>query len=500
MDKSIIVIGAGIAGLACGCYGRMNGYRTTIFEMHDKPGGLCTSWERKGYTIDGCVHWLVGSRPGSYMYRLWQELGAAQEWKIVDHDVFCRIEGEDGKVFTAYCDIERLRAHMKEHAPEDAAAIDELADGLHHVMRIPMRAEKPAELAGIADKAGMIVHMLPHAGFFRKWGPMTVQDFAARFKNGFLRQVLPLLFDLPDFPMMAFLFTFGWLHNREAGYPIGGSLQFARSIARRYLDLGGELSYGSAVVKILVEKGKAVGVRLSDGTEQRADFVISAADGHTTIFDMLEGNYCDDTIRGYYNTMQLFPPLVLLGLGVAMTFDELEPSVSGLSIPLARPLNVAGKSENRLGVTVYNFDPTLAPEGKTALTVMFPTDYDYWKRLKEDPERYRAEKKEIADQVIGALNVRFPGLAEKVEMVDVATPATFERYTGNWKASFEGWLVTRKTMMMRMKKTLPGLDNFYMAGQWVSPGGGLPTGAIDGRNVLQLICHKDRKKFTADVP
>ncbi|MCK4323768.1 MAG: NAD(P)/FAD-dependent oxidoreductase, partial [Armatimonadetes bacterium] len=56
MDKSIIIIGAGIAGLSAGCYARMNGYRTTIFEMHDKPGGLCTSWKRRGYTIDGCLH------------------------------------------------------------------------------------------------------------------------------------------------------------------------------------------------------------------------------------------------------------------------------------------------------------------------------------------------------------------------------------------------------------------------------------------------------------
>ena len=59
-DKSIIIIGAGIAGLSTGCYGQMNGYRTRIFEMHNLPGGLCTSWQRQGYTIDGCLAWLVG--------------------------------------------------------------------------------------------------------------------------------------------------------------------------------------------------------------------------------------------------------------------------------------------------------------------------------------------------------------------------------------------------------------------------------------------------------
>ncbi|MFC2032127.1 oleate hydratase [Chloroflexota bacterium] len=60
MDKSIIIIGAGIAGLSAGCYSQMNGYRTRIFEMHTLPGGLCTSWKRKGYTIDAGIRFTSG--------------------------------------------------------------------------------------------------------------------------------------------------------------------------------------------------------------------------------------------------------------------------------------------------------------------------------------------------------------------------------------------------------------------------------------------------------
>ena len=56
MADSIIIIGAGIAGLAAGCYAQMNGYKTKIFELHELPGGLCTAWERKGYVFDGCIH------------------------------------------------------------------------------------------------------------------------------------------------------------------------------------------------------------------------------------------------------------------------------------------------------------------------------------------------------------------------------------------------------------------------------------------------------------
>ena len=66
--------------------------------------------------------------------------------------------------------------------------------------------------------------------------------------------------------------------------------------------------------------------------------------------------------------------------------------------------------------------------------------------------------------MIGLLDRRYPGLAAQVEMVDVATPTTFERYTGNGKGNHQGWMDTTKTFGLRMSKTLPGLENFYMAG------------------------------------
>jgi len=102
--------------------------------------------------------------------------------------------------------------------------------------------------------------------------------------------------------------------------------------------------------------------------------------------------------------------------------------------------------------------------------------------------------------VIALLDRRFPGLAGQVEMCDVATPITFERYTGNWRGSYMGWASTTESLTIRMSKTMPGLGNFYMAGQWVEPGGGTPTGVMSGRNVIQIICKKDKRPFKAMVP
>ena len=75
-EKSIIIVGAGVAGLTTGIYGQMNGYKTQIFEIHSKPGGLCTAWDRNGYVMtDACTGWL-GSSPESDYYHMWQEVGA----------------------------------------------------------------------------------------------------------------------------------------------------------------------------------------------------------------------------------------------------------------------------------------------------------------------------------------------------------------------------------------------------------------------------------------
>jgi phytoene dehydrogenase-like protein len=501
VEKSIIIIGAGLAGLSAGCYGQMNGYRTLIFEMHDRAGGVCTGWQRKGYTIDSAMHWLAGTKPETSFYKFWEELGAAQQWQVFDHDQFNLIEDESGRVFALYSDTDRLEQQMMEFAPEDEAIIREFTKAIRDCGRFDMPVEKPPELYGLIDGIKM-TKMLPYLMFVRRWGKISTGDYARRFKNPFLREVFNMSGggEFANAPVLDMTMALAWQHQRAAGYVIGGALALVSYIQQRYLDLGGELHLEARVEKIVVQNDRAVGIRLADGTEHRGDIVISAADGHTTIFGMLDGKYIDNKIRGDYDNLQLFSPLVHIGLGVARRFDDVPPSVTGLIFPLEKPVIIAGKERNILGVLVRNFDPTLAPEGKTVIKILFNTDYAYWERLYRDPERYKAEKEQIADTVVTLLDERFPGLAAQVEMRDVATPMTWVRYTGNWKGSYRGWLRTTETFMMQMSKTLPGLGGFYMAGQWVTPGGSMPAAVISARHTMQIICKRDQKRFTTTVP
>jgi phytoene dehydrogenase-like protein len=191
---------------------------------------------------------------------------------------------------------------------------------------------------------------------------------------------------------------------------------------------------------------------------------------------------------------------MFISLGVNRTFEDHPISVGGEVFPLDEPIKMESRECGWLGSHVYNFDPGLSPEGKTRIRVMLESDYAYWKNLREnDNKRYRAEQEDIANQVIVALEKRYPGITEQVEMCDVATPVSFERFTGNWQGCYLGWLASPECMDLRVSKTLPGLSNFYMVGTWVLQSS-LAIAAASGRQVTQIICKADQKQFVASTP
>ena len=496
-ENSLIIIGAGFAGLGAGIYGQMNGYRTEIFEMHDKPGGLCTSWKRKGYTFDGCIHWLVGSNPDSGFNDYWQEVGIAQGRTIINMDEYLRFEGSDGRTLIFYSDIDKLEKHLLEFSPSDREPISEFISGIRMSMVFDFPSEKAPLPVRLIKKIGTGFSFAINASRMKKWLKITAGEFSERFKDPLLKAAMKEIW-MPEFSMLLMCFTFAYLHNKNAGYPLGGSTPMSEALERRYLSLGGKVNYKKRAEKILVENDRAVGIKLTDGTEYRAGRIISAADGYSTIFSMLDGKYADDKTREPYEKWPIFQPLIFVGIGVNRSFADVPLSVSGISCPISEPVEIGDRVRERLWVHIYNHDPSMAPAGKTSIIIMMESKYDYWEKLARDESAYRAKKEEIAHILVELLDKRFPGIASQVEVVDVATPVTFKRFTGNWQGSFEGWLVTPEnsyTMMKPMSNMLPGLSHFYMCGQWVQPGGGLPTGIMSARALVKKLCKEDRRKF-----
>ena len=291
--KSVAIIGGGIAGLCAGCYAQMNGYRSRIYEMHDLPGGLMTAWERKGYTVDYCIHWLVGSSPKSSMNKLWQEVGLIRDRQIVDLDVWLEYESPDGQRVTFWRDLDRLEAELCELSPVDAELTRKLLKDTRRLAAANLPADlPPRELMAKRDMLRVGPRMLPWVLVGRRWGKVTVGELAGRFKSPLLRDAIGSLIPAP-MGAMALLGTWAWLHAGAAGYPLGGSLPMAHNVERRYRELGGETRYDTRVARILTQRtggaDRAAGVELADGSQEQAEIVISAADGHATIYEMLGG-------------------------------------------------------------------------------------------------------------------------------------------------------------------------------------------------------------------
>jgi phytoene dehydrogenase-like protein len=496
-DNSVIIIGAGFAGLAAGIYAQLNGYNTQIYEMHNLPGGLCTSWKRGGFTFDACIHWLVGSSPKSGMHDMWEETGITKDREFIDLDEYMRLEDSTGRTLILYTDIDRLEKHLLEFSPQDEGPIREFISGIRICLPFDTPSKHDPLLIKLKKQVRTAANFVKHGKKMQEWMKITCENFSQRFKDPLLREAFREMW-IPEFSMFFMLFTFAYLHNKNAGYPIGGSMPMSEALETRYKELGGIIHYKSKVKKILTVGDKAVGIKLEDGKEHSASRVISAADGHTTIFRMLEGKHDSEITREPYEKWPLFPSLIFVSLGVNRTFDEIPKTVSGLTFHLKQPVEIGDAVRDKLSVHLYNQDQTMAPAGKTAITIMLDSDYEYWKRLAQNRTAYLHKKEEIGHTITGLLDQRFPGISSQVEVIDVATPLTFERYTGNWKGSFEGWLITPENanvLMKPMSQTLPDLRNFYMCGQWVEPGGGLPTAIMSGRRLIKKICREDSRKF-----
>jgi phytoene dehydrogenase-like protein len=495
----VVIIGAGIAGLSCGCYLQMNGIQTEILEAGDLPGGLCTSWHRGPYVFDGCLRWLMGAQPPSAFYQIWTELGAIAGRKVFIHNEILRIEWADGKTLSVPSDLDELAREFKQFAPEDSGLIDQLVRDARRCAPLEPPLENPLELMNPFEKTRLGLRYLFMVPAVMRYKNLPITSYVARYKNKVLREALQIIVGNEDMSALVLVMLLAFRTRRNTGFVAGGSWDFAMAITDRYKRLGGTLHLNTRVASVTVENNRATGVQCADGTSVPAATVVSCADGHTTIFKMLDGKFVDKNIRFLYDHCLTFPPLLQVSLGIKRVFPGAPHT---LNLPLIQPLRVDDRTpHDRLEVETFGTDSGLCPEGTTMMTLRLPTNYEYWMNLKKnDVQRYRAEKRRIVQEAVATLEHRFPGLTPHIERSDIATPATFVRYTGNWQGSYEGWLPTPRILGRRIPYTLPRLKNFYMAGHWVVAGGGLPSAALAGRYVAQMICAQFRKPFVPQKP
>ncbi|MCP4131165.1 MAG: NAD(P)/FAD-dependent oxidoreductase [bacterium] len=499
MEKKVVIIGAGIAGLTAGCYARMNGFDAEIYESHSIAGGLCTSWKRGDYIFDGCIHFLAGtsSEDGGGFYKYWNEVGALKNVEIIDHEVYARYTYDDCEV-VYYCNPDRLEKHLIELSPADEKAVKKMCKLIRKFSGFTFNLDKPFEMMNIFDIFRMMLKLVPYMKVM-KWGSnISVGDFADTFKHPRIRSSLKKVFP-SELPLLALIMTFSMFYDKFGGYPIGGSLEFARGIEKNYINMGGKIFFNKTVESIKINEKKADGIELSDGSFVRADYIISASDLEKTL-NKLMGNRLKDSPfeKLFENDLFPNPTGIQISLGINSDFSS-EPEGLNHIFPLERSLEMGNDIFEDLPVKIYSYDPTLSPEKKTSVVVLYGAgDSDYWYNLrKNNKAEYNAEKKRILDFTITELAKHYPGIENKIEEKDVVTPATYIRYTQNFKGAYVTWLETSRNS--KYIRTIPNrlneVGNVYFSGQWLMPPGGLSGALVTSRNVVQLICKNENKKF-----
>jgi phytoene dehydrogenase-like protein len=492
MEKKVLIIGGGVAGLSAGIYGQLNGYQTEILVMHSLPGGQCTAWKRKGYTFDYCIHWLVGSSHGAF-HDIWMETGALNsETVMVDPETYVTMRMPDGEDFIIYSDLDRWEQYLVELAPGDRKPIAQMCNDMRKMGTMQL-FEKPSFKRNLPDVARFVWKSGPALRVYQKYKKKSVDEYiqGLGFKSDVLSdRLLTIASSMEDFSAIAFLFILVWFSQKNAGYPVGGSMPFTRRMAQRYKSLGGTFSGRTRVEKIICHENKALGVRLTDGTVKYADYVIGACDLHALMYDMLEGKYVSPQIEKAFAEWPVFTPVVQVSFGIDRSIES-----EFHTYQVMAPGETIGSTtlKTGYGVSNYNHDPEITPAGKCVMKMLFDSPMEVWENLNK--EKYKREKEQIAADACEKLALLYPDVKGHLEVVDVATPLTDIKYTGVWKGAYEGFMPTSKNMTKSLKHTVRGLDNFYLTGQWLFPGGGLPPSAQSGKWLFQWITKKDKKKF-----
>lgn len=486
-QKKVLIIGAGPAGLSAGIYARQTGFEAVVLEKHNLPGGLCTAWKRNGYTIDGCVHFLMGSGKGSALHGMWKELGVFEtldpQKDFVYHSDFFHFRFADGQELALSSDVDLMEAELSKRFPEDAKQLKRFSRAVKSLEGF----EPPLDLIrGSKNMLNAFLKSFRYLLPLYRWRKKSIASFASKFKSHELRESFIRLW-YPEYNMLYILLLTGWLKRNYAGYPLVNSLGFSQTLEKKLRSLGGEIRYEANVSKVLVENGRAVGVRLESGEDIFGDYLIHAAASP----EVLQAHLGKDHLGG--KEYPITPPLVHLVFGTSYDFSNYQSAACGLQLELDPPINFDGKNHNFLLIHIYNFAPLNSPKGRTQVKVMYPSSFVHWSDIKSRGiDDYKKEKERVTSLVTEALERYFPGFSDTVDMVDVATPLTFHKYTANQEGSLIAWAAMPKTPMM-LKKTIKGIKNLYLAGHWVMPGGGVPQAALSGRHAVQGIVMDEKK-------
>ena len=492
--EKVVVIGGGVAGLSAGVYALKAGFEVEIYEKNKIPGGECIGWNRKGYHIDNCIHWLTGTRKGTELYDVWKTVGAlTDETEYAPLDAFYT-STYNGKRATLWNDLKKTEEELIELSPEDAEEIKKFIQHVEYSKQCLFPAAKPMEMWGIRDYIRMGMNMKDFPKVMKEFGKISLEDYSKRFKSPLLQK---LMCDyLPkSYCTYSFLVSYATMADGNGNIPMGASLQMSLRMEKKFKELGGVIHYGCGVRRINIEKKMATGIELEDGIFVKADYVIPTVDTGLLFGKFISKDYMPKEFKAAYENEKAYP--ATSGFQVAFAVDKNFNRNSDMSETVfidIEPIKVGNRSFDRMYVKAYGYDPVCVKGDKQVIqTCITQTDEDYyfWKSLSK--EEYERVKKELANEVAKRIEKAFPEVKDTMEYLDAWTPLTYERYCNAYHGSYMSFVTTPYGKQIKMKGQLKGIKNLYVAGQWTNSPGGLPVAVASGKFAVQRILKKQHR-------
>lgn len=475
----IVIVGGGVAGLAAGIYARLKGNDVAVYEKHTVPGGNLTGWNRKGYHIDNCIHWLTGTNPSSNLHGMWKELGVLDGVGIYQGESLFAYDG-DGERVMLTPSLEGLRQQMYRVSKNDKKEIDSLLSAIELLMATDNIAGKDCN-EGVTVSRAMrgAIPLLKYYG-------MTTGELASRFNSHALQGFITGFWG-EDFGALALIYVFATYCGRNGGLPEGGSLKAAERMAERLKSLGGHIWLGSEVTGVNIKGKKAVSITLADGNEVFGDYFILATDPRVS-FDRLMGIPMPKKLQKLYDdkNMRRFS-----AYHTAFACDTDSLPFSGDVIFDLPDEKAELLHTKQLILREFSHEPSFAPEGKNilqTLTFCFEEDSQEFIRLRESDRAAYSEKKQmISTVIISAIEDKFPELQGKLSLIDLWTPASYKRFIGSDIGSFMSFAMPKKYLPIPMGGELKDIENLILATQWLQSPGGLPIAACSGKAAVDII-------------
>ena len=491
--KTIVIIGAGISGLTAGIYAEQHGFHAILLEKNPSVGGMCTGWYRKGFYVDGCVHWLTGTKDGTLLNEMWHNIGAFKQEDILHLPSWGSFEYY-GKTITFWRDLDRAQREWIEASPVDEKMIKKFFKMVRDFTTVELPLDLPLSMIPLNRKIKLGLKVLNIWPSYLRTMFMSRAKFASKFKSPAIRKAL-IDVQTGGGNLFSMIYSYSTVVIGDGGIPKGASKPMVERMKEKFLSLGGTLKLNANVDTILINNKMATGVKLTNGQTIKGDYVVSCLDTNYTLKKLLRDQYPFPSFERRFKDpiRNPSPSCILINYAVKKN--------NGLPTPYAfecEPFKVGGHIIDHLGIRSYAYDETFTRGDKTVLSVLIDqsnADYPFFKKLAENREKYNEYKAWVADEAKKRIIKKIPSLEDSIELLDVATPYTFKRYVNTSNGVFMSFFFTHRDPMFAHHGQLKGLKNFYLSGQWMQGPGGLPIAMTQGKFAIQRICKKENLSF-----